>query len=138
MDALIKHSAQIIAIKKDKIEAQIERQTACASCFAHQSCEISKSQSKIIEIETPQASKYHIGDKIEVGLQEKKGVYALFFGYLVPLLLVLITLFLCLNAQISEITSGIYSIIVLIPYYFGLSLAHKFFQRKFYFSIIEK
>ena len=81
---------------------------------------------------------YRPGDRITVSLRQDSGFLALFLGYIAPLILVLTVLFSCLYGGLGEISSGIYSIIVLIPYYFGLSLARKHLQKKFYFSIVDE
>lgn len=134
---LIKHPARIIKIEKDKISAEVEVKSACGSCAARGACGIGDCANKIVEIITPDTTNYHLGQKITVSLEQDYGFYALFLGYILPLILVLIVLFSSLSLGISEIASGIYSIIVLIPYYFGLFLSKKYFQNKFHFKIAD-
>lgn len=132
---LIKHPAHIIKIEKDTVFAEVKVKSACANCAVRGACGIGDCANKIIEINTTEANNYHSGQKITVCLEQDYGFYALFLGYILPLFLVLIVLFSALALGANEISSGIYSIIVLIPYYFGLSLSKKYFQNKFHFKI---
>lgn len=134
----IEHQAIVIRTTDSLIVAEVQVKSACGSCALKGACGIGDCASKIIEIETPKASQYGAGDNITVTLSEVYGFYALFFGYIFPLLLVLATLFGSLALGASEISGGIYSIIVLIPYYFGLSLCKKYFSKKFHFTIAEQ
>lgn len=135
---LIRHQAVIIKIEKQKITAKIQVRSACGSCAAKGTCGLGDCADKIVEIHNDKAASYHPGDLITVSLRQDSGFLALFLGYIAPLILVLGVLFSCLYGGLGEISSGIYSIIVLIPYYFGLSLAQKHLQKKFYFSIVDE
>lgn len=133
----IEHPAEIIKIEKGRIFAKVEVKSACGHCAMKGTCGIGDCTDKTIEIAVDNADNYHIGDKITVILDQNYGFYALFLGYILPLLLVLAVLFASLAMDLSEIESGIYSIIILIPYYFGLSLSRKYLRKKFLFKIGE-
>lgn len=133
----IEHPAEIVKIEKSRIFAKVEVKSACGHCAVKGACGIGDCADKIIEIETPNAAKHRIGDRITVTLDQNYGFYALFLGYILPLFLVLAVLFAFLAFGSTEIESGIYSIIILIPYYFGLSLSRKYLRKKFLFKIGE-
>ncbi len=135
---LIRHQAVITKVEKLKITARVQVRSACGSCAARGACGLGDCADKIIEISHDNAGSYRPGDRITVSLRQDSGFLALFLGYIAPLILVLTVLFSCLYGGLGEISSGIYSIIVLIPYYFGLSLARKHLQKKFYFSIVDE
>lgn len=132
----IEHHAVITKIAKSSVFAEVQVKSACGSCAMKGACGIGECTAKTIEINTPKASQYKTGETITVTLSEKYGFYALFYGYIFPLLLVLGVLFGSLALGAGEISGGIYSIIVLIPYYFGLSLCKKYFTKKFHFTIV--
>lgn len=133
----IEHLATITDISKDTVFAEVKVKSACSGCAMKNACGISECSEKTIEIKTAQAKKYQIGETITVVLDENYGFFALFYGYILPLLLVLGVLFGAQAMGTDEISSGIYSIIILIPYYFGLSLSKKYFSKKFHFTIAE-
>lgn len=133
----IKHLAEIIDIKGTVILANIESQTSCGSCHVQKQCAMSGCQNKTIEINTIHPEKYHIGDKVTVVLDETLGWIAVFYGYIFPLILVLITLFTTNNITNDEIASATYSLMILIPYYLLLSLFKRRLSSKFQFKIEE-
>lgn len=133
--AEIKHLAEIIDIKGSVILANIQSQTSCASCHVQKQCAMSGCQNKIIEINTLYPQKYKIGDKITVVLDETLGWIAIFYSYILPLILVLITLFTTNTITNDEIASATYSLMILIPYYLLLSLFKRRISNKFKFKI---
>lgn len=134
----ITHPAVVSKITNNSVFAEVKVKSACGSCAMKGACGIGDCANKTVEIHTDKAKNYHIGEEITVILAENYGFFALFYGYILPLILVLIVLFGSLALGFGEISSGIYSIIVLIPYYFGLSLSKKYFSKKFQFTIAEK
>ena len=134
----ITHPAVITKITANSVFAEVKVKSACGNCAMKGACGIGDCANKTIEIHTDKAETYHPGEEITVTLAENYGFFALFYGYILPLLMVLIVLFGAMALGLGEIASGIYSIIVLIPYYFGLSLSKKYFSKKFQFTIAEK
>lgn len=84
------------------------------------------------------AADYHIGGEVELETQQSNGFWAVFYGYVFPLVLMLAALILSLWLTQNEIYSGIISIIILIPYYFLLFLMRKYLKTKFVFRITKK
>lgn len=80
---------------------------------------------------------YHVGQNVMVTIDEKKGWIAVAFGYIIPLILVLITLFTTNLITNDETAAGIYSLMILIPYYLILMLFKKSFTKRFDFRIKE-
>lgn len=70
-----------------------------------------------------------------VVIAENRGWIAVFFAYILPLLLVLSTLVITLIFTASETSAAIYSLAVLIPYYLVLMLFRRSFARRFSFKI---
>lgn len=138
MQENIEHPAVISKIETNRIFAKVEVKSACGHCAIKGSCGIGDCADKTIEITSDTATNHYVGEKIIVTLAESYGFYALFLGYLLPLMLVLLVLFSAIALGINEIQGGIYAIIVLIPYYFGLSLSSKYLRKKFVFKIKDK
>ena len=134
----IEHQAKIVKIMADAVEAEMVVQSACAHCALQKSCQPQEASVRKIVIPTKQASKYCLGEKIWVEISLDDGWMAAFFAYILPLILVLTVLLICLSCRMNEIISGICSIIVLIPYYFGVFLKRDFFVKKLNFKIVDK
>lgn len=134
----ISHKAKIIQVNANSVEAEIEVKSACVQCALQKACQMHEVSQRKIIIPFEQGKIYHEGEEVEVAISLDEGMLAAFYAYVFPLILVLLTLFICLIVGTSEIISGICSIIVLIPYYFGVFLKKNFFARKLNFKIVDK
>lgn len=135
---LIKHRAIISHIHNKRLVAQLHPDSACSCCSVRQTCSLSSQSAKIVEINVHNPTDYHLGEEIIIAMTQKNGFVAVFYAYLLPLLLILSTLFLTKYYTDNEVTAGIFSIIILFPYYLALFLLQKYFLQKFDFKIIEK
>ncbi len=134
----IKHKAKIVQVLPNFVEAEIEVKSACAHCALQKACQMHEVSQRKIIIPLEQGKIYQVGEVVNVSISLEEGMLAAFYAYVLPLILVLLTLFISLMSGVSEIISGICSIIVLIPYYFGVFLKKNFFARKLNFKIIDK
>ena len=69
--------------------------------------------------------------------QESKGFTALFYGYVLPFLIVLATLVAANSFTNNELVSGLLSLAVLIPYYITLYLFRHLLKKVFKFEVEE-
>jgi sigma-E factor negative regulatory protein RseC len=104
--------------------------SACADCHAKGACTISDKKDKIVEIEAPQGN-YHVGDRVNVVLEKNQGLKAVFYGYFLPFLIFLCCLFITTSLWQSEVTAGLLSLAILVPYYFILYLSRSKVDKKF-------
>ncbi len=70
-------------------------------------------------------------------LKKSLGFKALFLGYILPFLLLVITLFTSLTITKNEGLAGLLSVGVLLPYYLGLYFFRKKISNTFIFEIEE-
>ena len=136
--ATIRHSAEIIKIGTNELWVRLCREIACGNCPAHNNCSIKSGRAHTYKLPHAKANTFRLGQQIELEITPKDGFNAIFWAYLLPLVLMLSTLVLSTLISGNEITGGISSIIILVPYYIGLFLNQKYFQQKFNFKIIEK
>ena len=99
---------------------------------------IGEKKEKFIKIETPKAAEYRKGEKVIISLKSTKGYYAVFLGYLLPLLLLVGVICAVSLSGYDDFISGISGIIVLIPYYFGVFLLNKKLKNIFSFTLSHK
>ena len=69
--------------------------------------------------------------------KESKGFTALFYGYVLPFLIVLITLVVVISITNNELYGGLLSLSVLIPYYIILYLFRHQLKKVFKFEVEE-
>lgn len=134
----ISHGGRIVRIDGSRIEVEITSRAACQSCSARHSCSLADSLPKTIEVFAADSENYVLNEEVEVGIAAQNGLKAVFYGYILPLLLVIAVLIGAVSCGYSEEISGIFSIIVLIPYYFWLFLIQKKLRRQFRFTISKK
>lgn len=134
----IAHRAVITKIEAQQITVRLTPQTACTDCPAYNFCGSKDCHDRLITVETPDAASYNIGEKVNIAMSAAYGFKAVFYGYLLPLLLMLGSLITTYLLTGNETSAGIYSIIILIPYYFVLFWLKKYFVRKFHFRISRR
>lgn len=135
----ISHTGVVVKIKPaGDVEVQVQPDSACGSCAVRSSCALVGSSARTIKIAVTNPHSYALGQQVNVIMQQKSGYWAVFYAYVLPLILVLSTLILGSFFNINELTAGISSIIILIPYYFLLWYLRKYFLQKFDFKIAPK
>ena len=133
---IIEHPGIILAISPDTISVKIIAHSACANCHARKSCGVSESQEKIIEVENCyQKGQFQINQQVNVILMQVQGFYALFWGYLLPFILVLLVLILAHYITHDDSISGISALLILFPYYFVLFLLRNRLKKSFKFTL---
>lgn len=132
----IKHIGFVKEVNGSSLIVNIVNQSACSSCHAQGSCTVADFQDKEIEIQNFSKS-YSPGDHITVVFKENQGFTALLFGYVLPFVLVLITLIIALEILNNELVSGLLALAILIPYYTTLWFFRHLLKKVFKFEVEE-
>ena len=129
----IEHDGIVEKSGSDHLTVRITSASACAGCHAEGTCTMSGKSEKLIDI----TGTYNVspGDKVTVMMKQSAGFTALFFGYVFPLILVMVILIILISFSVPELISGLGAIAVLIPYYGTLWLVRNYIGKKFTFSI---
>lgn len=133
----IRHLAKVIDIKDNTLYLRVMRSDACSICAAKNFCGMQKESENIITIEDTQASEFNIGEEVDICLSLASSAKAVIYGYILPLILLLVAIILSKTLGYSDFNSGISGIIVLIPYYFVLFLMRNKMKSDFKFKIIR-
>jgi sigma-E factor negative regulatory protein RseC len=80
-------------------------------------CGVADMEEKIVETPRLPGIEHKIGDKVTLIMKRTSGNRAVFLGYYLPFLIVVITLILMLSLTENEGLSGLVSIGILLPYY---------------------
>ena len=115
------------------ITVSISSATACSSCHAENSCSLSGKEEKTIEI----SGRYPFkpGDNVTVQMKQSMGYLALFLGYLLPLISVMLILVILTSMDIHESIVGMVSIMTLVPYYTLLYFVRNRINNRFTFTL---
>ncbi|WP_162304526.1 SoxR reducing system RseC family protein [Maribellus luteus] len=132
----IRHKGFVKEVNNNSLIVTIINQSACSSCHAKGACTVADYQDKEIEI-TDFKGAYKPGQEVTILFKESKGFTALLWGYVVPFLLVLLTLIVMQSLTGNELQSGLVSLAILIPYYITLYFFRHLLKKIFKFELEE-
>jgi len=129
----IEHEGIVQKSDTDSVTVSIISSAACSGCHAEGICSLSGKQEKIIEI----PGEYQVlpGDLVTVQMRQSTGYTAVFFGYVMPLILLVAILVILISLSIPELMAGLGALAVLIPYYLMLYIFRNSISRKFTFTL---
>jgi positive regulator of sigma E activity len=135
MKKTITHSGTIERIEPRHIVVRIAQVSGCGSCKMAGYCNASESKEKFIDVYDVDTSKYQVGDPVVVSADLKTGYKAVAWGFGVPLIMMLITLFLVKLLTHDEAMAALIGVATLVPYYILLFLLREKLRDKFSFVI---
>ena len=130
----IKHTGFVKEIKGSSMIVNIINESACSGCHAKGSCNVADFQDKEIEISNF-AGIYSRGQQVNVIFKETQGFTALFYGYILPFILVLTTLIIAVSAFENELIGGLLALAILIPYYSLIYFFRHLLKKVFTFEV---
>lgn len=135
MSNKIKHNGVVDGVEEGCVRVRILQSSACSACKVASHCNASETKEKIIEVQVADAVKYQLGDSVVVVADTAVGFRASLYGYLLPLLLMVVVLVAVLKITQSEGYAAVSALGILIPYYIGLYLLRNKLQNKLSFSL---
>ncbi len=133
MSERITHEGIIDRIEDDKIFVRILSKSACAECHSNGMCSVAEMTEKLIEVHND-SSGYSSGQSVHVILDRTLGNKAVVLGYLLPFIILLLTL-VTASSFLSELWAGLSAIAILVPYYLMLFLFKEKLSNTFSFRI---
>lgn len=134
MSQLIEHTGIINHIEGHRMKVLITQNSACSSCHANGACSAADKDDKLIDVESYDTT-FQVGDSVVLYGQSSMGLQAVLVAFVIPFLLILLTLFVVRSRVDNEVYSGLTALGVLIPYYTILSFFNKKMKSKFQFYI---
>ena len=135
MEHRISHEGIITAINDNNVEVKILSKSACASCNIKGACNMSEMKEKIININTPKANDFQIGQNVMVSMGLGQANKAVVFAYVIPTIILFSMIFILNYFKIEEGINALISIGSLVPYYLILFLFRDKMKRKFEYEI---
>ena len=127
------HSGVISQINRGSVIVSLDKNVHCETCHAKGACGVSDSAAKEIEV-VDAGRAYNLNEPVEVILRKNLGHKAVFWAYVFPFILMLLTL-LTASYFVREWVAGLLSLLILIPYYLLLQGLKGYFKRTFDISI---
>lgn len=110
--------------------------SACASCHAQETCHAGEIASKEIEVFVGN-SEFKKGELVNIQMQKSLGLKATFLAYLLPIVIIFVTLLILRGTSLGEGLMAVLSLLVLIPYFIILYLFKNKLSKKFQFSLTK-
>lgn len=129
----IQHEGTVKEVGADSVVVSIVSCAACAGCQARGICGMTESEEKEIDIR----GKYNVmpGDKVTVQMEQSTGIKAVVLSYLMPFIIVIGGLFVLHSLAFNELSAGLISIALLVPWFLILYLFRKKIDRSFTFTL---
>ncbi|MFZ2338312.1 MAG: SoxR reducing system RseC family protein [Bacteroidales bacterium] len=129
----IQHEGTVKEVGIDSVVVSIVSCAACAGCAARGMCGMTENQEKTIDIR----GKYDVapGDKVTVQMEESAGMKAVILSYVVPFFIVIGGLFALQSLPVNELTAGLISLALLVPWFLILYIFRKKLDRSFIFTL---
>ncbi|TVQ92469.1 MAG: Fis family transcriptional regulator [Bacteroidetes bacterium] len=132
----IEHPGIINRIEGNRIWVSIQPQSACGNCHSKSYCGMAEVAEKIVEVQPPSADReFETGQHVMISLKRSLGYRALFLGYLLPFLILIISLIILLSVTENETISALTSILLMVPYYLILYINRDKIKASFRFYI---
>ena len=133
---LLRHTGIVKEVTPNSLIVSIVNQSACSGCHAKGACTVADVQEKDIEVTTFR-NIYRPGAMVTVIFRESSGLKALFLGYILPLILLVVALIISIEISGSEILGAFIGLGILVPYYIVLFLNKDKMKRAFTFELDE-
>ena len=133
MSILIKHDGIVDKVKIGVVIVSINTKSACSGCHAKGACGGMDCLDKEVEVFTD--DNYSIGDQVRVCISTAVGFKALFWGYLLPFLLLIGVIIGAVLSNISEDIAAILGLSATAFYYLILYPLRHRLSKQFRFKI---
>lgn len=135
MSNKIKHAGVVDGVEGECVRVRILQSSACSACKVTAHCNASETKEKIIDVMDADASHYQKGDQVIVVADTAVGFRASLYGYLLPLILMVVTLVGVLAATHSEGWAALSALGILMPYYVLLFLMRNKLRNRLSFTL---
>jgi len=134
----ISHDGEVVAVHGNHIQVKIITQSACADCHARSACIAADFEEKIIDAVNPNATTLQPGDPVTVTMEIKMAWLAVFYGFVLPLIVLVIFFFTTFAFTQNETLAALTALCSLVPYYFLLYRFRQLVERKFHFWVHKR
>jgi sigma-E factor negative regulatory protein RseC len=129
----IQHDGTVKKVDGNSVLVSMTASSACSGCHAEGSCGLSGKEEKIVYVE----GKYNVsqGDRVTILMEPSTGYKAVAISYLGPLIVIITGLIIFNSLSFKELTAGLISISLLVPYFLILYIFRKSINQSFTFTL---
>jgi len=130
----ISHLGVVQSIDANGVLVRIEGVSACGACHAKGSCAVSDTQEKLVQVR-PGLRLFEVGEQVNVVMKQSLGSKAVTLSYVMPLLVLVVSLLVLVSAGVPDGTAGLLSLCILAAFYAVLYLFRSKLDKEFSFDI---
>lgn len=138
MASIISHSGIVEKVDGNLVWVRIDSEAACSGCEMKSRCMAAESEDKLISVRLTGNSSYSVGERVTVEGENEKGLRAVTWAFVYPLLLLLLFLLILIMWTRDELLSTVGAIVFLVPYFYILWLKRDSFKQKFAFRMKDE
>jgi sigma-E factor negative regulatory protein RseC len=132
---MVEHKGNIIKIDGNTVTVKVLQLSACAHCEGKKFCTLAESKEKEIKIYDSNASKYSIGEEVQIIAQQKQLFTAVLWAYVLPLILLFAGVGLGTMLTFTEVHSALLGLLAVAVYYVFLFAINKILSKSLEFKI---
>ena len=130
----ITHQGIVENINGSHLSVRIIQTSACVSCSVKGHCSSADSKEKLIDV-VDTAHTYEVGEQVLIIGALSMGMKAVLLAFVAPFVLLVASLFLFMTLTGDDLYASLFSLGVLIPYYYVLWLNKTRLKQQFTFTI---
>lgn len=131
----IKHIGTVLSKEGNVLHIKMLQSSACAGCHAAKLCQSSESKEKEVDVNTAEAGRYEVGEKVLLVGSVRQGLKATVWAYMIPIVILVLVLLVAVQSGMGEALSAIVALGSLVPYFFVLWLQRDRFSTWFSFEV---
>ncbi len=132
--ATVAHEGIVENISGNHTRVRFVAHSACSACHAKGVCSISESEQKFVDV-LSDISGLSPGDRVEVILEQRQGFKAVWYGYALPLIILLTVIFSLYALTGRDAMAALIGLGALVPYYLVIFLLRKKITQSFEFKL---
>lgn len=134
----VSHIGKVVDANPDFITVEIISESACSSCHAAGLCGISEYTSKAIQVPSPAAEYYEVGEEVDVVLKASMGHKAVWLAYVIPLAVLLVFILIPNALGKSELACALCGFFAVAAYYWLLYAFRDKLRDEYVFTLKKK
>ncbi len=119
----------------DRIDVEMVVDGACSSCNVKSACGMGHSESKVVQLVWAGASHFAVGEEVVVYIEERMGVKAALYAYIIPFFIMLAVLLIMHQLGFSELVYGLSALGSVAVYWLVYRIFRKRIERDLIFKL---
>lgn len=132
----VEHRGVIKDITQKSIKVSLLNVSGCSTCHTKATCSVSDVDNKVIDVVNT-GNDFKKGETVKIAFEKSLGPLALFIGYLLPFIMLMLVLIIAWSITGDEIFAGIASLSSVGVYYLFLTLFRNKLKNTFTFRILK-